>query len=148
MQTSNAAVTAFAGSLFLVSLILGPSQAGSPPDLKSAVNASHDGIVSLVGGGRGGGGHGGGSHGGGQGGGAMLVVDGEARWAAAGVATWAAVVLNSSATGVAAVPAPPALVLVAAFPRTTEETGTTRLTLLSITVSSKSSITLTLIAVA
>jgi len=47
--------------------MLGTSQAASLPDLKSAVSASHEGIVSLV---RGGGGHGGG-FGGGHGGGGM-----------------------------------------------------------------------------
>src|SRR5262245_24642802 len=69
MQTSNAAATAVASFLLLAPLMLSPSQAGSPPDLKGAVNASQDGIVLLVGNGHRGGGHGG--HGGGGWGGKM-----------------------------------------------------------------------------
>jgi len=65
--TIAAAVTALAGSLLLAPLTLGPTQAGSAPELKSALSASHDGIITLVRGGGGGGGHGGG--GGGHGGG-------------------------------------------------------------------------------
>src|SRR5262245_63659236 len=64
MQTSNAAATAVASCLLLAPLMLSPSEAGSPPDLKGAVNASQDGIVLLVGNGHRGGGHGGGGHGG------------------------------------------------------------------------------------
>jgi hypothetical protein len=68
MRTGIAAVTALAGSLLLAPLMLGPSQAGSAPDLKNAVSAIHDGAVTLVhGGGGGGGGHGGGGFGGGHG---------------------------------------------------------------------------------
>src|SRR5262249_10476336 len=70
MQTTKTAIITLPGGLLLAALMLGPSQAGSLPDLKSAVNASHDGIVSLVrGGGGGGGGHGGGGWGGPMGGG-------------------------------------------------------------------------------
>ena len=72
MQTSLAAVTALAGSLLLAPLMLGPTQAGSAPDLKNAVSAIHDSAIVLVhGGGGGGGGHGGGGGGyaGGGGGG-------------------------------------------------------------------------------
>ena len=68
MQTTKTAIVTLAGGLLLAPLMLGPSQAGSLPDLKSAVNASHDGIVSLVRGG-GGGGHVGGGWGGHMGGG-------------------------------------------------------------------------------
>jgi hypothetical protein len=77
MRTSVATVAAFAGSLLLAPLMLGLAQAGSAPDLKDAVIATHDGAVMLVhggGGGGGGGGHGGGGggfaggHGGGGGG--------------------------------------------------------------------------------
>ena len=69
--TIAAAVTALTGSLLLAPLTLGPTQAGSAPELKSALSASHDGIITLVRGGGGGGGHGGGGggHGGGWGGG-------------------------------------------------------------------------------
>jgi hypothetical protein len=73
MQTSLAAVTALAGSLLLAPLVLGPTQAGSVPDLKNAMSAIHAGPITRVGGGggggHGGGGHGGGGHGGGGGGG-------------------------------------------------------------------------------
>src|SRR5262245_64712981 len=69
MQTSNAAATAVASCLLLALLMLSPSQAGSPPDLKGAVNASQDGIILLVGNGHRGGGHGGARHGGGSHGG-------------------------------------------------------------------------------
>jgi hypothetical protein len=68
MRTSIAAVTALAGSLLLAPLMLGQAQAGSAPDLRHALSATHDSAVTLVrhggGGGRGGGGFGGG-HGGG-----------------------------------------------------------------------------------
>ena len=60
MRTSVATVTAFAGSLLFAPLMLGLAQAGSAPDLKDAVIATHDGAVVLV--------HGGGGHGGGGGG--------------------------------------------------------------------------------
>ena len=39
MRTTIAAVTALAGSLLLAPLMLGPTQAGSAPDLKNAVSA-------------------------------------------------------------------------------------------------------------
>jgi hypothetical protein len=70
MRTTIAAVTALAGSLLLAPLMLGPTQAGSAPDLKNTVSAIHDSALVFVGhgGGGGGGGHGGG--GGGWGGGA------------------------------------------------------------------------------
>src|SRR6476661_4727061 len=71
MRTSVATVTAFAGSLLFAPLMLGLAQAGSAPDLKDAVIATHDGAVMLVHGGGGGGGGGGGfagGHGGGGGG--------------------------------------------------------------------------------
>ena len=48
MRTSVATVTAFAGSLLLAPLMLGLAQAGSAPDLKDAVIATHDGAVMLV----------------------------------------------------------------------------------------------------
>jgi hypothetical protein len=68
MRTSIAAVTALAGSLLLVPLMQGPTQAGAP-DLKSAVGTTHNGAITLIreGGGGGGGGVavGGGGHGGG-----------------------------------------------------------------------------------
>ena len=48
MQTSLAAVTALAGSLLLAPLMLGPTQAGSAPDLKNAVSAIHDSAIVLV----------------------------------------------------------------------------------------------------
>jgi hypothetical protein len=58
MRTTIAAVTALAGSLLLAPLMLGPTQAGSAPDLKNAVSAIHDSALILVGhGGGGGGGH-------------------------------------------------------------------------------------------
>jgi len=41
-------MTAFAGSLLLAPLMLGLAQAGSAPDLKDAVIATHDGAVMLV----------------------------------------------------------------------------------------------------
>jgi hypothetical protein len=67
MQTSLAAVTAFAGSLLLAPLMLGPVQAGSAPDLKNAISATHAGTVILVRrGGGDGGGHGGAMMGGGR----------------------------------------------------------------------------------
>ena len=65
MRRIITAVTALAGSLLLAPLMLGPIQAGSAPDLKSALSASHDGVITLV---RGGGGHGGGGGWGGGGG--------------------------------------------------------------------------------
>ena len=50
MQTNLTAVTALAGSLLLAPLMLGPTQAGSaPPNLKSAMSATHDGAITLVG---------------------------------------------------------------------------------------------------
>ena len=60
MQTSIAAVTALAGSLLLAPLMLGPTQAGSAPDLKNAVSSIHDSAIVLVHGGGGGGRVGGG----------------------------------------------------------------------------------------
>jgi len=42
MRTTIAAVTALAGSLLLSPLMLGPTQAGSAPDLKNAVRAIHE----------------------------------------------------------------------------------------------------------
>jgi hypothetical protein len=84
MRTTIAAVTALAGSLLLAPLMLGPTQAGSAPDLKNAVSAIHDSALILVGhGGGGGGGGGGGRGGGGWGGGghpsAMARGDGGGR---------------------------------------------------------------------
>jgi hypothetical protein len=67
MRTTIAAVTALAGSLLLAPLMLGPTQAGSAPDLKNAVSAIHDSALILVGHGGGGGGGGGGGRGGGGG---------------------------------------------------------------------------------
>jgi hypothetical protein len=62
MRTTVVAVTALAGSLLLAPLMLGPTQAGSAPDLNSALSASHDGVITLVRGGGGGGVGGGGGH--------------------------------------------------------------------------------------
>ena len=53
MRKRITAATALAGSLLLAPLMLGPTQAGSAPDLKNAVSAIHDSAVTLV---RGGGG--------------------------------------------------------------------------------------------
>src|SRR6516165_8499832 len=80
MRTTIAAeVTALAGSLLLAPLTLGTTQAGSAPDLKSALSASHDGLITLVrgGGGGGGGGHGGGGGAGGGGGHPVAMARGE-----------------------------------------------------------------------
>jgi hypothetical protein len=60
MKTTLAAVTALAGSLLLAPFMLGPTQAGSAPDLKNGVGTTHAGAVTLIRGGGGGGGHGGG----------------------------------------------------------------------------------------
>ncbi len=67
--------TALAGSLLLAPLMLGPTQAGSAPDLKNTVGSIHDSAIVLVHGGGGGGG-GGGGHGGGGGGAAFSGGDG------------------------------------------------------------------------
>src|SRR5262245_5366671 len=73
MRTTKTAITALASGLLLPSLLLEPSQAANLPDPKSAVDASRDGIVSLVGGwaGHAGGGWGGGHMAGGWGRGHM-----------------------------------------------------------------------------
>jgi hypothetical protein len=66
MRMSMTAVTALAGSLLLVPLMLGPTQAA--PDLKNALSPFHESTITLVhSGGGGGGGHGGGFGGGGGG---------------------------------------------------------------------------------
>jgi hypothetical protein len=65
MKMTLAAVTALTGGLFLAPFMLGPSQAGSAPDLKNSIGATHDGAITLV---RSGGGGGGGGHGAGSGG--------------------------------------------------------------------------------
>jgi hypothetical protein len=67
MRKSMTAVTALAGGLLLAPLMLGPTQAGSAPDLKNAVTGIHGSEVTLVG--HGGGGRGGGGGGRGDGGG-------------------------------------------------------------------------------
>ncbi|MGC2410745.1 MAG: hypothetical protein WA441_12305 [Methyloceanibacter sp.] len=48
MRTSIAAVIALGGSLLLAPFMLEPSQAGSVPDLKNALSATHDGVPTLV----------------------------------------------------------------------------------------------------
>ena len=86
--------TALAGSLLLAPLMLGPTQAGSAPDLKNTVGSIHDSAIVLVHGGGGGGG-GGGGHGGGGGGaafsGAMAVAVATAAAGAAEAMQWSAV---------------------------------------------------------
>ena len=117
MQTNWFAATVLAGSLVFAPLLLGSAQAGSVPDLKSAVGAT-PGVLTLVhsgGGGGGGAGHGGGGGGGWGGGsgghwgggmaGGRVGGMGGGRWAGAAVIGAVAAMLDAVPTGVLGLPA-------------------------------------------